>query len=199
DVAELDDAELQGHYRDFVKDGFKAAMDGDLKGFATNWVTEWASHGLEDALNSLGDLLKSLFNNLDWGKAGASGGGGGGFNISAIGSTIGSWLTKIPGFATGGEGMVGGSGGIDSKVVSIRATPGELINVRKPGQDRGTGGGSPYFDLRGAVLTRDLLNQMNAIGQAAEDRAHSRAVQDIPSLTESRMAKKQMYSQGRRS
>ena len=29
------------------------------------------------------------------------------------------------------------------------------------------GGTRPYFDLRGAVMTEDLLRQMNAIGEGA--------------------------------
>lgn len=32
-------------------------------------------------------------------------------------------------FATGGSGVVGGWGGVDSQIVSMRATPGELVNV----------------------------------------------------------------------
>lgn len=43
---------------------------------------------------------------------------------------IGSGL-KIPEFAAGGSAIVGGSGGIDSKIAMLRVTPGERIDVSK--------------------------------------------------------------------
>jgi tape measure domain-containing protein len=42
----------------------------------------------------------------------------------------------MPGFATGGEFTVGGSGGTDSQLVAFRATPGEDVSVRTPDQQR---------------------------------------------------------------
>lgn len=46
------------------------------------------------------------------------------------------------GFAKGGDFQVGGGGGTDSEVVAFRATPGERVSVRTPGQqDGGVGGG----------------------------------------------------------
>ena len=63
---------------------------------------------------------------------------------------------KIPGFATGGNFTVGGSGGTDSQVVQFRATPGEMVNI-KHGNDNGPSGAgalrlhvepSKYFDVR---------------------------------------------------
>lgn len=58
------------------------------------------------------------------------------------------------GFSTGGSFKVGGSGGTDSQLVTLRASPGEMINVRRGDQmDRGPGGiavvridKSRYFD-----------------------------------------------------
>ena len=48
---------------------------------------------------------------------------------------------------------------------------GELLNVQKAG-DQARQTAAPveqklFFDLRNAVMTQDLLNQMNAIGQQA--------------------------------
>jgi hypothetical protein len=37
------------------------------------------------------------------------------------------------GFSTGGEFTVGGSGGVDSTPISFMATPGEMVNIRRPG------------------------------------------------------------------
>lgn len=54
-------------------------------------------------------------------------GGGSGF-LSSIGSFFG--------FADGGNFMVGGSGPTDSQLVQFRATPGEMVNISTPGQQR---------------------------------------------------------------
>lgn len=159
EVGELDDAEMQGKFRDFIKDGWRAAMDGDLSEFARGWVTEWAGRGLEDALNSLADLLMQVFKNADWGSMfgqRGSGAGGGGFDWGSIGSAVTSWFKKIPGFANGGSILPGGSGGVDSQLVQFRKSPGERVDIYTPGQDmRGNGETtnlvvtpSPYFDVQ---------------------------------------------------
>ena len=197
DIAGWDQAELQGHYRDFVKDGFKAAMDGDLAGFAQSWIKDWASRGLEESLNSLGDLLMKLFSNIDWGKgpAGAMGGGGG-INLGSIGKSLGSIFGKIPGFATGGSFRVGGAGGVDSKLVSMRLTPGEMVDIRRPGQLQAANNNTPiHFDLRGAVMTSDLLGQMQ--GMAAQSGGN--ALQTARTAVPADRAKSSKYSlSGRR-
>lgn len=41
---------------------------------------------------------------------------------------------RIVGFKTGGGFEVGGSGGADSQLMQFKATPGEMINIRRPGQ-----------------------------------------------------------------
>jgi hypothetical protein len=59
---------------------------------------------------------------------------------------------KIPGFATGGSFMVGGSGGTDSQLVAFKASPNERVTIETPGQ-QGRGGGASYsfsIDARGA-------------------------------------------------
>jgi hypothetical protein len=69
----------------------------------------------------------------------------------------------IPGsdgmYATGGSFTVGGSGGVDSQLVSFRASPGERVSVDRAGQSRqgNEGGNSFYFDIdaRGADANVD--------------------------------------------
>lgn len=46
---------------------------------------------------------------------------------------------KLPGFAQGGTFKVGGTGGIDSQLVAFKATPGERVDVSRPGDERGSG------------------------------------------------------------
>lgn len=67
------------------------------------------------------------------------GGAGGGF-LSGILSGLGGIFKSLPGFATGGQFKVGGSGGIDSQLVAFRASPDERVSITKPGQT-GEGGG----------------------------------------------------------
>lgn len=57
---------------------------------------------------------------------------------SGITNSIGSFFKSMMGFATGGDFTVGGSGGVDSQLVAFRATPGEEVSVRRPG-DAGSG------------------------------------------------------------
>lgn len=54
--------------------------------------------------------------------------------------------TAVPGFKTGGSFRVGGSGGPDSQFVPIMATPGEYVDIRRPGQG---GGGDRTITVRG--------------------------------------------------
>lgn len=44
---------------------------------------------------------------------------------------------EFPGFATGGSFRVGGVGGVDSQLVAFRATPGENVQISRPGGQPG--------------------------------------------------------------
>jgi len=186
ELSEEERAKLQGDFRDTFKSGVRAALEGDFKSFFKNWWTERLTKSLEDALNSVADLLFSL---LKQGTSGLGGESGGGF-LGSIGKAVGGLFggsgtfgsganadgtmsvaggkssLNLPKFATGGEFEVGGAAGIDSNIVSLRATRGEIINVRRPGDSRDEGN-SYHFDLSGAVVTADLLEQMNQIGMVS--------------------------------
>ncbi len=74
--------------------------------------------------------------------------------------------TGLPGFATGGSFKVGGSSSVgDQQLVQFRANRGEIVDIRRPGNDNG--GRIMQFDLRGAVMTEDLLSQMAAMADGA--------------------------------
>lgn len=98
------------------------------------------------------------------------GNGGGGFQMPMPGAG-GGWGRGLPGFATGGSFTVGGALGIDRNLVAFRATAGEQVTVTRPGQSIGPAGGDMVFDLRGAVVTAELLAQMNQMVAAGEARA----------------------------
>lgn len=171
-------------FADAFEYGINAAMRGDWQGVLRAIFGDILS-------NSFRSAGRSIFDSL-------GGGSPGGFNWSKIASGVGSLFSKIPGFSTGGSFKVGGSGGIDSKLVSMRLTPGEMVDVRRPGQDGGPQGGGNYFDLRGAVTTQDLINQMNAIGAKAEGNAKTWATKNVPAVTQSKTTKQQQHQIGRR-
>lgn len=74
-------------------------------------------------------------------------------------ANVASILSTNTNFATGGSFVVGGSGGVDSQMVSLRASPGERVTVQTPTQVRkgteaanggtaGGGGAAPQVNQR---------------------------------------------------
>jgi hypothetical protein len=88
-------------------------------------------------------------------------------------SQIGDVLNGLPKFAGGGSLKIAGMSGVDTNLLSLNHRPiawvnrGESLDITPAGG--GGRGGRPIFkfDFRGAVVTQDLLNEMNAIGSAA--------------------------------
>jgi hypothetical protein len=122
---------------------------------ASQRFTSDLADGLADAIvygGDLGDVLINSFKRaaaeaissglFDILSGGGSGGSGGFFSsiLSAGSSILGGGSSpkldyNLEGFATGGSFKVGGMGGIDSKLVAFRATPGEMVNISRPGND----------------------------------------------------------------
>jgi len=118
----------------------------------TSFATGGAAAGGEiaGAMMTAGGAVAAVI-----GGAMAAGGAGGGA-LGALGSLansgndaatvggLGDLATHIVGFATGGDVMVGGAGGPDTKLAMFRVTPGESIHVRTPQQreDARKGGSS---------------------------------------------------------
>lgn len=107
---------------------------------------------------AIGDALGGIF-----------GGGGSGLTKSIKSGLSSAKTSGLPKFAKGGEFKIGGPGGVDNQVLSIggiqRAMVSGSESVRViPANDRGSPRGTPIsFDLRGAVMTADLLQQMQTI------------------------------------
>jgi len=133
---------LRASTYDGIRSGLQAAADGNLG--------QYLAQRLRDALfDGLADTLTNMLR----GPKGSSGGGAMGW-LSSIGSVLKTFSGGIPGFKTGGSFKVGGSGGADSQLMQFRATPGEMVDIRRPGQDQGGGQmavhvvPSPYFDVQ---------------------------------------------------
>ena len=119
---------------------------------------------MDGKISDLGSSFTKMINKMVADAAAANltqyftSGNGGGMLGSILGSTLGSNLfgingstaptgvtpnllsgvsdfqVNLPGFATGGEFKVGGTGGTDSQVVAFRASPNETVSVRTPAQ-----------------------------------------------------------------
>lgn len=126
------------HIRDAMTGAFSAIQDS---------LTQMVLKGKFD-LSDLGSALESILVRLavqqaTGGLAGLIGGGMTGFDFMTPG---GAGRYAFPGFATGGDMVVGGSGGPDTKLAMFRVSPGESIHVRTPQQREAAaaagGGGS---------------------------------------------------------
>ena len=173
--------------QDAMVDPALAAVDETATAF--EGMTSEVSNTMEGLFKSIAskDWKGALGSVLDL-FAGQDGKGLGGW--AKIGSDI---LGNLPGFKTGGSFKVGGSGGADSQLMQFRATPGEMVDIRRPGQD--AGGRAPVsFDLRGAVMTSDLLQQMEGMALASGGAAFSGARHQVPAD----MAKSNRYTLSRR-
>ncbi len=70
--------------------------------------------------------------------------------VKSLGKELG-----LPGFAMGGEFVVGGNGGVDSQTVAFRATPGERVRVDQPNR---------ASDLTGfKMMTQALQSEMGEL------------------------------------
>lgn len=159
-------ADVRESYRWAIASGLEAAIYGGGKGL----MQYLADSFRQRLIDRLADGLSSVFENI------AFGGGDGGLLSKGF-----SIFSKAFGFATGGSFKVGGFGGPDSQFVPLRLTPGELVDVRRPGDDRGIGGlvvrvePSPYFDARVEEVASPIAAragaQAAAVGAAMAERS----------------------------
>lgn len=177
EINEADRARMQGTFRDTIKGGFRAALEGDFGSWFQGWWKDRVSKAMEDVLNDFADRLLALLEKAGKGDGGSGGGllssigslfkGGGGGGSGDIAAGAGATHEATHGFATGGSFEVGGRSGIDKNLIQFRATKGEMVNIRKGGgNDDNDNGKQITFDMRGAVVTQDLLDQMEAIASS---------------------------------
>lgn len=154
--------------------------------------------GIVDAImnsRSLGDVFKNVANQIiadllrisvrrgiieplaDAMFGGAQGGQGGG---GSGGGWLASIMKFIPKFSTGVTDFAGGLAYVHQGEVLANLAPGtDVIPAHAVG--KGGGKGSPvHFDLRGAVMTPDLLQQMERMAAGAQGSAVQGARQVVP-------------------
>ena len=145
----------------------------------------------------VGSQMERLFQSIsskDW--KGVLGGvfemlGGMGGKLGQFGNFGSSILKNLPGFAAGGSFRVGGSGPADSKVMGLRLSPGEMVDIRKPGRAADSGAmaltvsPSPYFDVRVQRVAAPLASQ-----------AASAAVSGARAVVPADIAQNRRYTRG---
>ena len=159
-LAAQNEEDLRASTYDGIRGGLEAAADGNLGQYLARRLRDALFDGLADTLT---DMLR--------GPKGSTGGGAMGW-LGAVGSVLKSFAGGLPGFKTGGSFKVGGSGGADSQLMQFRATPGEMVNIRKPGQDAGGGmvvyvNPSPYFDVQVERVAAPMAVQAAATAYGA--------------------------------
>lgn len=151
------------------------------------WIAdEMQARLLDMALNGLFDFL------FPSGQGGTGGGSGGGGWWGFVGDVVGSMFGGQGSGRAGGGGlmkglrhpvvetgqpelmMIGGSGHITSGAETARMLKEMIGDGANAG--RTVIESRPYFDLRGAVMTEDLLVQMDARANQAAAQAEQRAV-----------------------
>ena len=144
--------ETKKDFEKFLKD-FKASATNILAGALADPLGD----GFKDLPKKFADLLvqmtsqllASQFIKLLTSSFGGGGGGTGGLISSLIGAFAG-------GFATGGQFTVPGSGGQDSQLVGLRATPGETVTVTRPGQSIAEAAAGSIGNAQGGQPTVEL-------------------------------------------
>jgi TP901 family phage tail tape measure protein len=203
---ELDAEEMarqQGQWRDTFRGGLRAALDGDLGGFVKNWWKDYVAKGMEEALNSLSDMLFNLFRQA-LGQGGSTGGGGVlGSIVSGIGSIFGggnplagsistananvasmaSALAiprNLPGFSTGGAFEVGGKPGIDTNLVQFWGTAGETVNVRRANDNGGDArGGDTHIYMQGVMTNEEFWMKIQSMTDDAEEKGAAKGAASV--------------------
>lgn len=143
--------------------GIDAAMRGDWQGVLRSIVGDIFG-------NSLRKLGGQLFDRL-------GGGTGGGVNI---GSVVSGLFKGLPRFKDGGTIRAGGSGGIDSQLTAFWKSPSEQVDIYDPSKSGSSGGSPLHFDMRGAVMTSDLLGQMEGMAARSGGNALRTARTAVP-------------------
>lgn len=169
--------EFQNQIAGAFRNGLQALKYGGTQGLFEWMADSFTNRLLDNLADDLSRIFTQLVNQLS-----ASNSSGGGTNWGQLFSAVVSWFGGSQGFATGGSFKVGGSGRADSKFVGMRLTPGEMVDIRRPGQANDNQSSalrihvtpSPLFSVQ---VTRAAASASAGAGQVA----YGMASRDIPS------------------
>jgi hypothetical protein len=153
--------------RDGIIDGLEAVANGDGLDY---FLRLFRQKTFEAMANAIASAL-----------AGQQGGGGLGGALATVG-------TFLFGRAAGGNVVAGQPYFVHRDEVFTPPQSGKMVTAGQRASKGGDWGGllfAPTFDLRGAVVTEDLLRQMNQIGQMA----YHAATRDGAQLAQAQMAR----------
>lgn len=197
DSLRMDAAELNAAYEDVAASGLRSLNDGlteaimgsrslgdVFKNIANQIIADLIRIAVQQAI--IKPLAESLF---------GGGGGGGGGLFGGIGSII-STIAGLPGRAGGGYVAPGQVYRVNEAASPGRVEAfmsrdgGTIIPLGQMNGAVGGGGGSVVqhfnLDARGAVMTQDLVNQINSMGQRAAEAGarggHALAARDMAQM-----------------
>lgn len=189
--AELDAAEEVARHKHELEQNNIQQLAGLYQSLFTG-----GTKGFLETLRSLGiQIISELAAKWTLGMGGAGGGGIVGSLLGGIGKLFGGGgggggiMPSLPAFASGGSFRVGGSGAIDSQLVAFRATPGEMVDVRKPGNDNYQRGGNTY-NFSGNLLTPDFWQTIKSMDDQAAQRGGAIGIQAMDRRDRFRMGKR---------
>jgi tape measure domain-containing protein len=206
-IERANESPLQAFRRKLNEDG--ANISDNIEGSFVSGI-EGLSDGISDAIvnaNSLGEafsnvgdvfkatakqiiadliriavqqlIVKTLLDSIG-GGGGGGGGGGEGEKLKFLS------LLGLPGFNTGGSGVIGGRGGIDRNILSLNGNPfarvskGETLSINNPSLSRPSTGGAMQqiiqVDARGAVMNDEFAAMILSQSRQFSIQASAQAV-----------------------
>lgn len=150
-----------------VVDGITGAFDG--LGSSIAEAIKGTKSWKDVALDAISSVARSLLSSMDF---------GGGLFGSVFKGLFGGLL----GFKNGGSFSVGGTGGTDSQLVAFRATPGEMVDVRKSGQSRH--GDAQEIIVRGVFV--DDRGVVKGIAASESAAAAGSLTKKVPAMVDQR-------------
>jgi hypothetical protein len=168
DALERGREQMREGFQYAIEGAFWAARQGGVKGLVSYFGQE-LSRVLFSALAAKGAAFLE-------GKIFSSGSSG-----------VWSGLKSLIGFDTGGSFTVGGVGGTDSQLRTLRLTPGERVTVSRPNQGSATAGGVLYVQ----VDKSDLFDvHVRRLAASEAKSAGVQSVQAATSLTQEQQARR---------
>lgn len=172
---------IQGTFARAFENIGKGGLRGLVADFVHAFATIVANAQAMDLAKAMG--ITDAFSNQGGGSALGGIFGGlkslfGGGDSTAVTFNNGAGTASLLGYANGGSFNVGGAGGTDSQLVAFRATPGERVSIKTPGQQ---GGGVTVVN-NNYIDARTDATQIGQLIQASTQRAVQQSKSEMTQL-----------------